>query len=164
MKRFLYCTLIAALMLAAAAPALADVPALSGYMIDYAKAAITCLAIGDYDRVVTGLPFSGLSPSADEWRSFAQGAFSGLSGSSPQTKDAVAYWTGRLWRVAVPVSEPNSDSVETLVLSSEDGSTFTGYACASWGSVRGEYQSADYVSWNEEYSASTSAVVEFDQN
>ena len=162
MKRFLCCTLIAAVLIAAAVPALADVPALNAQMFNYAKAALSCLANGDYDRVVTGLPFSGLSPSADEWRSFAQGAFTDLSGSSPQTKYAVAYWTGRIWRVAVPVSEPNSDGVETLVLSSEDGSTFTGYACASWGGVRGECQSADYVSWNEEYSASTSAIVEND--
>ena len=162
MKRILCCAVIAVLLVAAAAPALADVPALNAQMFDYAKAALYCLAIGDYDRVVTGLPFSGLSPSADEWRSFAQGAFTTLSGSTPQTQYAVAYWTGRFWRVAVPVSEPSSDAVETLVLSSEDGSTFTGYAFATWGAVRGEYQGADYVSWNEEYSALTSAIVEND--
>ena len=163
MKKFLCCTLIAALLIAAAAPALADVPSLNSKMFTYAKAALSCLASGDYDRVVTGLPFSGLSPSADEWRSFAEGAFSGLSGSTPQTKYAVAYWTGRVWRVAVPVSEPSTGSTETLVLTSEDGSSFTGYACASWDSVSGEYQSADYVAWEDEYSNSTSAIVENDQ-
>ena len=165
MKRFLCCTLIATLLFAASVPALAaDVPSLNTKMFDYAKAALKCLASGDYDRVVTGLPFSGLSPSADEWRSFAQGAFSNLSGSSPQTNYAVAFWAGRAWRVCVPVSEPSSDSVEALVLSSEDGSTFTGYACVTWDSVRSAYQSADYVSWDKEYSASTSAIVENDEN
>ena len=163
MKRFLCCALIAALLIAAAAPALADVPKLSSKMFAYAKAALSCLAAGDYERVVTGLPFSGMSPSAEEWRSFAQGAFTGLSGSSPQTKYAVAYWTGHAWRVCVPVSEPSSGSVETLVLSSEDGDSFTGYACASWDSVCAGYQSADYVSWEDEYSASTSAIVENDE-
>ena len=162
MKRILCCAMIAALLIAAAAPALADVPALSAQMFDYAKAALYCLAIGDYDRVVTGLPFSGLSPSADEWRGFAEGAFTALSGSTPQTQYAVAYWTGRFWRVAVPVSEPNSDAVEALVLSSEDGSSFTGYAFATWGDVRSEYQAADYVSWNEEYIGSNWAIVEND--
>ena len=163
MKRFLCCTLIAALLIAAAVPALADVPALNSKMIAYAKGALSCLAAGDYDRVVTGLPFSGMSPSADEWRSFAQGAFTNLSGSNPQSKYAVAFWAGRAWRICVPVSEPSSDSVEALVLSSDDGSTFTGYACVTWDSVRNAYQSADYVTWDEEYSASTSAIVENDQ-
>ena len=162
MKKILCCTLIAALLIAAAAPALA-VPSLNSDMIAYAKSALSSLAAGDYDRVVTGLPFSGLSPSADEWRSFAEGGFSSLSGSTPQSKYAVAYWTGRLWRVAVPVSDPSSDDVEALVLSSEDGSSFTGYACLSWASVRAEYQGADYVSWDEEYSMSTSAIVENDE-
>ena len=148
MKRFLCCALIAAVLIAASAPALADVPTLGPKMITYAKAALSCLASGDYDRVVTGLPFSGMSPSADEWRSFAQGAFTNLSGSNPQSKYAVAFWAGRAWRICVPVSEPSSDSVEALVLSSDDGSTFTGYAC---------------VTWDEEYSASTSAIVENDQ-
>ena len=164
MKKFLCCALLAALLVAAAAPALAEVPALDPQMFTYAKAALSCLATGDYDRVVTGLPFSGLSPSADEWRSFAQGAFTDLAGSTPQSKYAVAYWTGRIWRVAVPVSEPNALSVETLVLTSEDGSSFTGYACLTWESVSTEYQSADYVSWKDEYSASTSAIVEYDDN
>ena len=163
MKKLLCCALIAALMLAVAAPALA-VPSLDGDMFKYAKGALVFLASGDYDKVVTGLPFSGLSPSADEWRSFAQGSFSGLVGSSPQTKYAVAYWTGRVWRIAVPVSEPSSGGVETLVLSSDDGSSFTGYACASWGSVQSEYQGADYVSWKDEYSGASSATVENDVN
>lgn len=163
MKKLLCCALIAALTLTVAAPALA-VPSLGSDMFKYAKAALVCLASGDYDKVVTGLPFSGLSPSADEWRSFAQGSFSGLTGSSPQTKYAVAYWTGNVWRVAVPVSEPSSGGVETLVLSSDDGSSFTGYGCASWGSVQSEYQSADYVSWSEEYSGANSATVENDVN
>ena len=163
MKRLICCMLITALLIAAAAPAYAAVPTLGPKMISYAKAALKCLAAGDYERVVTGLPFSGLSPSAEEWRSFAQGAFTGLSGSSPQTKYAVAFWTGRAWRVCVPVSEPNSGGVDTLVLSSEDGSTFTGYGCTSWDAVRAAYQSADYVAWDAEYSASTSAIVENDE-
>lgn len=152
-------TLVVALLLALCAPALADVPSLGSKMIKYAKSALTSLASGDYDKVVTGLPFSGISPSADEWRSFAEGSFSDLSGSSPQSKYAVAYWTGHLWRVAVPVSKPSSGKVETLVLSSEDGSSFTGYACLSWSDVQSEYQSSDYVKWDEEYSGANSAKV-----
>ncbi len=162
MKKLLACAMIAALMIAACAPALADVPSLNSKMIKFAKAALTCLASGDYDRVVTGLPFSGLSPSADEWRSFAQGSFSSLSGSDPQTKYAVAWWTGRNWRVAVPVRKPDKGSVEALVLTSEDGSSFSGYACLDWASVQSGYASSDYVIWKDEYSGASSATVEND--
>lgn len=161
MKKIISCLLIAAMLLCAAAQA--EVPSLSEKLFKYAKAALTCLASGEYDKVVTGLPFSGLSPSADEWRSFAQGSFSSLSGK-PQSKYAVAYWTGRAWKIAVPVAEPASGSVETLVLVSEDGSSFSGYGCTSWSKVKGEYQNSNYVSWNEEYNASTSVLIESDVN
>lgn len=163
MKKILTYTLIAALLAVCAATAFAEVPSLSESLFKYAKGAITSLAAGAYDKVVTSLPFSDVSPSADEWRSFAQGSFSSLSGASPQTKYAVAYWVGSVWKIAVPVSEPSSGSVETLVLISEDGSTFTGYGCSSWSSVCSEYQGSKHVVWNDEYSSTTSVVVESDE-
>lgn len=162
MKKLLSCLLIATLILCFAAQA--EVQQLNEKMFKYAKNTLSCLASGAYDKIVTSAPFSGLSPSADEWRSFAEGSFDGLSGSSPQKKYAVAYWTGRCWEIAVPVSEPSSDSVEALVLSSEDGRSFTGYACATWGEVCEDYHRADYVQWNEEYIGSTSVTIEFDDN
>ena len=161
MKKIISCFLIAAMLLCAAAQA--EVPSLSEKLFKYAKGALSCLASGEYDKVVTTLPFSDISPSADEWRSFAQGSFSTLSGK-PQSKYAVAYWTGRAWKIAVPVAEPASGSVETLVLVSEDGSTLSGYGCTSWSKVKGEYQNSNYVSWNEEYNASTSVLIESDVN
>ena len=161
MKKIICCTLVAILLLTAAA--LAEVPSLSENMFKYAKGTLSCLASGAYDKIVTSVPFSGVSPSADEWAGFAQGGFTDLTGSSPQTKYAVAYWTGSSWKIAVPVSEPSSGSVETLVLISEDGQSVTGYGCSSWSQVSSEYESSSYVSWNSEYNASTSAVVEMDQ-
>ena len=161
MKKIICCTLVAILLLTAAA--LAEVPSLSENMFNYAKGTLSCLASGAYDKIVTSVPFSGVSPSADEWAGFAQGGFTDLTGSSPQTKYAVAYWTGSSWKIAVPVSEPSSGSVETLVLISEDGQSVTGYGCSSWSQVCSEYESSSYVSWNAEYNASTSAVVEMDQ-
>jgi len=160
MKRFLSCFLIVVLLFCMAA-AQAEVPALSEKLFRYAKGALACLASGEYDKVVTNLPFSDISPSADEWRSFAQGSFSALS-ASPQTQYAVAYWTGRAWKIAVPVVAPVSGSEETLVLVSEDGSSFSGYGCTSWSKVQGEYQNSAYVTWNEEYNASTSVIIEKD--
>lgn len=164
MKRLISFIVLTALLLCCAGSALAEVPSLSENLFKYAKSALTALAAGDYEKVVTGLPFSDVSPSASEWRNLAEGSFSTLSGSNPQTKYAVAYWAGNVWKIAVPVSAPNSGSIETLVLVSEDGKTFTGYGCTSWKKVSGEYQSSSYVSWNEEYNASTSVVVENDFN
>ena len=140
----------------------ADVPPLSDRMFDCAKGAISALAAGQYDRLVTSMPFSDISPSADEWQSFAQGAFSSLVGSDPQTYYAVAYRIGNFWKIAVPISDPGSDGVEALVLVSEDGSTISGYARSTWGSIRSEYESSEYVKWNHEYVSSTSAIIEAD--
>ena len=161
MKKIL-CLALAGLLLLGLCGAALAVPKLSETLFDYAKATLTCLAAGSYDKIVTNLPFSDVSPSADEWARFANGNFSALNGTEPQTRYAVAYWTGRVWKVAVPVSEPDNSGVETLVLSSEDGSSFNGYGCMSWGDVEKEYQSSDYVNWNREYADSTSAVVEAD--
>lgn len=161
MKRIFACMLIAVMLLSAA---FAEVISLSDELFLYAKSTLAYLASGNYDQAVTSIPFSDFSPSADEWRSFAEGSFSSLAGTVPQQKYAVAYWQGSCWKIAVPVSEPSSDTVETLVLTSDDGQSFSGYGCALWGQVSTEYQRAEYVRWNEEYFGGTSAIVEFDQN
>ena len=162
MKKIISCILIAALMCTAAA--FAEVPKLNENMFKYAKNALLALADGAYDKLVTSLPFSDISPSGNEWAELAEGAFTTLSGSEPQNLYAVAYWMGTAWKIAVPVSEPVSADVEVLVLVSEDGKSFTGYSCTTWGKVKKEYQAADYVQWNEEYNASTSVVIEFDED
>ena len=162
MKRLFSWILIAVLL--CAIPAHAQTPALSENMFKYTKATLTALAGGAYEKIVANLPFSGGCPSAKEWKSLAEGSFTALTGSAPQTQYAAAWWNGRMWKIAVPVSEPDHEAVEALVLFSEDGSSFTGYSCAEWGSVERELQKADYVAWNEEYFSSTSVFVESDVN
>ena len=159
MKKIIAFALAFVLLLACAC---AEVASPSDKLFKYAKEALYSLSAGDYDHLVTALPFSDMSPSADEWRSFAKGSFTSLP-TMPQQQYAVAYWLGDCWKVAVPVSEPDSDWVETLVLISEDGMSFTGYGCTMWAQVRSEYQSAEYVRWNEEYFGGTFAIVEFDE-
>ena len=159
MKRVIACLIALSMLLALSASAASS---LSGDMFYYAKGTLTCLAAGDYNKVVTAVPFSGMSPSAQEWQNFAEYAFSSLIGSRPQTKYAVGYWTGSIWKIAVPLRTPDSDGVETLVLTSEDGRTCSGYGSAHWGSVRSEYQNAAHVTWNEEYISSGSVIVEYD--
>ncbi len=134
----------------------AEVPQISGSLFSSAKEALVCLASGEYERLVTLLPFSGVAPSASEWQSFA-GNFSTLSGGV-QTRYAVAYWTGSDWCLAVPVATPDSGSVEVMALLSTDGSAFSGYRYATWSQIQSEYQGASYITWNEEYVGSEPVV------
>ena len=152
MKKML-CLLLAALMLVATAFA---APQLSSGLFSSAKQAVKYLSSGEYERLVTLLPFSDVAPSASEWESFA-GNYSNLSGV--QQDYAVAYWTGSVWKVAVPIQVPSSGSVEVLTLSSEDGSTFVGYSYATWSQVEAEYSGSDHVLWNQEYVGGAPTVV-----
>ena len=156
MKRRISLCLIV-LMLCMVATAYADVPQISSELFSSAKQALTCLSSGEYERLVTLLPFSGVSPSAAEWQSFADGNFSTLGGSV-QSEYSVAYWTGSDWRLAVPVSTPDNGDVEALVLSSADGSTFSGYRYSKWKDIKSEYESASYVVWNQEYVEATPVI------
>ena len=136
--------------------ALADVPQLSSSLFSSAKQAVGYLASGEYERLVTLLPFSDVAPSAAEWESFA-GNYADLT--SVQSEYAVAFWTGSIWVVAVPMQAPASGSVEVLALSSDDGSSFNGYRYATWSQIESAYANSDHVLWNEEYVAGTPTVV-----
>lgn len=140
-------------LLMALTPALAA-PQLSDSLFSVAKRAAEKLMTGDYDDLA-GLPFSGDAPSADEWASFAGNYHS--SGHAQQ-KYAVGYWTGDSWRIAVPIETPDSPDVEVLLLSSDDGCTFSGYRYADWGRVVREYAGSDHVVWNGEYIPATPKV------
>jgi len=161
MKRIISCILIAAMLICASA-AFAQVPTPSDSLFDNISKAMKYLSEGAYDKVVSTLPFSDVSPSADEWRNFAEGNFRTLTGLRPQDKYIVLYWSGSVWKVAMPVHVPERSDVEVLVLSSEDGQTFNGYGCADWGSIRREYEASPYVKWTEEYRVATFAMIEFD--
>lgn len=132
------------------AVAQAEIPQISETLFSDAKQALSCMAKGEYEQILSLLPFSAVSPSASEWQSFAESNFSTLTGGV-QSEYAVAYWTGTVWKLAVPVTEPNDGSVETLVLTTADGATFSGYRYAIWSEVFVEYQAASYVVWNKEY-------------
>ena len=147
MKKALIGLLLAALLLTPAALA-TGAPQFSESLFDSGKQAVGYLASGEYERLVTLLPFSGVSPSAAEWESFA-GNFSGLTGA--QTDYSVAWWTGSAWLLAVPVQAPSSGDVEALVLISVDGTSFDGYRYALWSRVEQEVSRSDHVTWNQEY-------------
>lgn len=156
MKRTISILLVMLLIVSATALA-SEVPHISDNLFACAKQALVCLSSGEYERLVTLLPFSGVSPSAAEWQSFAEGNFTALA-DGVQTEYAVAYWSGNVWKLAVPTKEPSDDSVETLILTSSDGSAFSGYGYATWAEVRGEYLFASYVTWDAEYIGSAPIV------
>lgn len=145
MKKIL-CLAIVCLLIGSTA--FAAVPQLSDSLFSSAKQALVYLASGEYERLVTLLPFSDVAPSAAEWESFAAN-FSNLTGV--QTDYAVAFWMGSVWVIAVPAQAPSDGSVEALVLGSDDGATFSGYRYATWSQVEGQMAKSDYVTWNQEY-------------
>lgn len=150
------CLCIALICLVIGASALAAVPQLSSSLFSSAKQALVYLASGEYERLVTLLPFSGVAPSAAEWERFAAN-FSDLS--AVQTDYAVAFWMGSVWAVAVPVQPPENGAVEALVLGSDDGSTFSGYAYDTWSHVQSLYSQSDSIIWNDEYVSGAPTIV-----
>ena len=141
----MFCLALAALLMLS--PALAA-PQLSDSLFAAAKQAAEWLLTGNYDMLVERLPFSGAAPDAGEWASFA----ANYAASAPAQQDyAVAYWINDGWRVAVPMSVPDSPGVEVLLLTSEDGYSFNGYRYDHWGQVALEYAQSDHVVWNDEY-------------
>lgn len=156
MKRQISVLLII-LLLSVTVTAHADVPQFSAELFANAKQALVCMASGEYERLVTLLPFSGVSPSANEWQSFVEGNFATLA-SGVQTEYSVAYWTGNDWRLAVPVSVPANGEVEVLMLMSADGLHFSGYCYSNWAMVQTEYEAASYVTWNQEYLDATPVI------
>lgn len=158
MKRHIAIVLaVLMLCMTAAACAEASVPQVSSNLFLSAKQALVYLASGEYERLVTLLPFSGVAPSASEWQGFAEGNFLTLSGEV-QTEYSVAYWTGMDWKLAVPVYAPESGDVEALVLTTADGMTFSGYRYCKWSEVVLEYEMAAYVTWNKEYVSSAPMI------
>lgn len=148
MKRTL-CFLLVMLIFTATAFA-SEIPQINANLFLNAKQAIVYLASGEYERLVTLLPFSDVSPSAAEWQSFVEGNFTAMP-DIVQTQYSVGYWTGTVWKLAIPVCEPADDLAECLVLTSPDGSAFSGYGYAVWADVKNEYLFAPYVTWDVEY-------------
>ena len=145
MKKML-CMALAILLIGSAA--LAAVPQLSGSLFSAAKQAVVYLASGEYERLVTLLPFSGDAPGAAEWERFSRN-YSNKGGI--QSDYAVAYWKDGGWRIAVPLQVPDRGSVEVLLLLSRDGATLSGYKYGTWSQVEADYAGSDHVVWNREY-------------
>lgn len=131
MKRRL-CGIAIALLLLLQLSALAE-PSLDRQLLSVARSAVGYLSSGEYERLVTLLPFSGISPGASEWERFSRN-YEDLSGG--KASRAVAYWLNDHWNIAAPVG----NSKEALILLSEDGSAFSGYRYATWSQIKREVE------------------------
>ena len=149
--------LLAVLLILSATAFAMEVPQIQSDLFICAKQAVGCLVTGEYERLVTLLPFSDVSPSASEWQNFVEGNFIAMP-EVAQCEYSVAYWNGNVWKLAVPVCEPVEDTVETLVLTSLDGILFSGYGYATWAEVKSEYLFAPYVTWDVEYLGSAPII------
>lgn len=147
------CVLLCAIFLLTAVSAFAEVPAISDTLFKTAKDTLSSLSAGDYDTPAANLGFT-----AEELEKFTTGNFGDLD--TVQTQISVGFWYKNSWIVAVPVAEPSSPTVATLVLKSQDGCTFCGYMYAVWSDIETAYESSDYVVWNEEYTTDNLYIIE----
>lgn len=152
----LMAAMLALVLLAAGALAENAVPALNGQLFEDAKDALVMFENGDYASAAELLGFAD----AAELEKFITGNYKTF-GNGVQTSVSVAWYSGSSWRLAVPLYEPASPDVETLVLTtiSTDASAFYGYVYAPWSDVESALAECDYVIWNEEYTNSDSVRI-----
>lgn len=143
-------------MLTACALAEGGVTTLNGQLFQDAKDALVMFENGDYSSAAELLGFAD----AAELEKFITGNYETF-GNGVQTAVSVAWYNGSSWQLAVPLYEPATPDVETLVLTtiSTDASAFYGYMYAPWSEVEAALTECDYVIWNEEYTGSDSVSI-----
>jgi len=156
-------SLITALLLIFCSAAVAEggIMTMNDELFVIAKEALPLFQVGDYEGAAALLGFG----SGDEFKKFITGNFLTFAGDEPvQTTVSVAWWNKGVWLVAIPLYEPASPEVETLVLVTDsiDCTTYCGYIYAEWGDVEAAYSQSDYVIWNEEYIETESMIIYMD--
>jgi len=153
---------IAALLLCAAllaaSPIIASARDLNEALFEDGKEALTLISYGEYQKALDILNFTK-PPSASEFEDFVCFELDSVLTQTVQTDVAVCYHRGKKLYLAIPVEEPVSRDVETLVLSSADGERFDGYRAASWGDVAKLVRQDDAAVWNLPYDPGTLVVV-----
>lgn len=130
------------------------IPQLDEALFDDAKQILLYFADGDYESAAALLEFTD----ADELKKFVTGNFTCMD-SDVQTFVSVAFWGYNSWYIAVPLADPVDGFVETLMLRSDDGDTFSGYKYCLWSEAESEYSKSDYVTWNEEYATADNLYI-----
>jgi len=144
--------------LLAATPLLASAKALDEMLYDDAKEALTLMSYGEYQKALDKLNFT-VPPSAAEFEDFVCFELDSVLTQAVQTDVAVSFQRSKKLWLAIPVEEPVSRDVETLLLSSSDGLQFDGYRAAAWGDVMKYVRQDKAAVWNEAYDPGTPVIV-----
>jgi hypothetical protein len=144
--------------LLAAFPVVASAKNLNEALFEDAKDALTMISYGEYQKALDKLNFTQ-PPTEAEFEDFVCFELDSVLTQTVQTDVAVCFHKSKKLYLAIPVEEPVSRDVETLVLSSTDGEQFDGYKAASWGSVMKQVKQDDAAVWNEPYDPGTLVVV-----
>ncbi len=152
----LMAAILTLMLLTTGALAERGVPSLDEQLFQDAKDALVMFESGDYSSAAELLGFAD----AAELEKFITGNYKTF-GNGVQTAVSVAWYNGSSWMLGVPLYEPASADVETLVLTtiSTDASAFYGYMYAPWSDVEAALAECDYVIWNEEYTSADSVRI-----
>lgn len=144
--------------LLAAFPIIASAKNLDEALFKDGKEALTLISYGEYQKALDKLNFTE-PPAESDFEDFVCFELDSVLTQMVQTDVAVCYHKGKKLYLAIPVEEPVSRDVETLVLSSSDGKQFDGYKSASWGDVMKLVKQDDAAQWNLPYDPGTLVVV-----
>ncbi len=144
--------------LLAAFPVIASAKDLNEALFQDAKDALTLVSYGEYQKALDKLNFTQ-PPAESDFEDFVCFELDSVLTQTVQTDVAVCYHKGKKLYLAIPVEEPVSRDVETMVLSSTDGEQFDGYKALSWGDVMKSVKADDAAVWNEPYDPGTLVVV-----
>jgi len=144
--------------LLAMAPLVASAKALDSKLFDQAKEALTLISYGEYQKALNKLNFKN-PPDVADFEDFVCFELDSALTQAVQTDVAVSFQKGKKVYLAIPVEEPSSRDVETLVLSSSDGKQFDGYASDTWENVMKLVRQDKAAVWNEAYDPGTLVVV-----
>jgi hypothetical protein len=144
--------------LLAAFPIIASAKDLNGALFEDGKEALTLISYGEYQKALDKLNFTE-PPAESDFEDFVCFELDSVLTQTVQTDVAVCYHKGKKLYLAIPVEEPVSRDVETLVLSSSDGEQFDGYKSASWGDVMKLVKEDDAAQWDQPYDPGTLVVV-----
>ena len=156
MKKMTAFALCAALF--AMTPLVVSAKALDSKLFDQAKDALTLISYGEYQKALDKLNFKN-PPDAADFEDFVCFELDSVLTQAVQTDVAVSFQKGKKVYLAIPVEEPSSRDVETMVLSSSDGKQFDGYASDTWEDVMKQVRRDKAAVWDEAYDPGTLVVV-----
>jgi hypothetical protein len=133
-------------------------PAFSKALFQKGKDAVNLIAYGEYEKAIGKLGFSGGAPASSDFEAFVEEELSDIFTGAVQTDVAVAYYINDRWVLAIPINEPQYDSVQVFLLSSTDGKSFDAYRASSWKNVQANAGKANDVVWNIAYEPELPAI------